>query len=136
MYDGINKATGPRVNKTAPFKSKSEEVITDKARQLDRWVEHYSELYSRETVVYQSGLDAIERLPLIPVLNEKPAIEELSKEIYRLSSRKAPEKDSIPAEVIKSGKSSLLVPLHKLLTQCWKEGSVPQDIRDANIVTL
>ena len=46
------------------------------------------------------------------------------------------EKYCISAEVIKNGKSRLLVPLHKLLTQCWKEGSVPQDMRDANIVTL
>ena len=45
-------------------------------------------------------------------------------------------KDCIAAEVIKNGKSNLLVLFHKLLTQCWKEGSVPQDIRDANIITL
>ena len=65
MYGGIKKATGPSVNKTAPLKSKSGEVITDKAKQLERWVEHYSELYSRETVVHQSALDAIDRLPLM-----------------------------------------------------------------------
>ena len=29
-----------------------------------------------------------------------------------------------------------MVPLNKLLTQCWKEGSVPLDMRDANIVTI
>lgn len=28
------------------------------------------------------------------------------------------------------------MPLHKLLTQCWKKGSVPQDIKDAKIITL
>ena len=138
MYDGIKEAIGPTVNKTAPLKSKSGEVITDKAKQLivDRWVEHYSELYSRETVVHQSALDAIEDLPLMPELDEEPSIEELSKEIDRLSSGKAPGKDSIPTEVIKSGKSSLLVTLHKRVTQCWKKGPVPQDIYDANIVTL
>ena len=72
----------------------------------------------------------------MPELDEEPSIEELSKEIDRLPSGKAPVKDCIPAEVIKSGKSDLLVPLYKLLIQCWKEGSVPQDMRDANIVTL
>ena len=38
MYEGIKKATGPSIRKTAPLKSKSGEVITDKAKQLDRWV--------------------------------------------------------------------------------------------------
>ena len=72
----------------------------------------------------------------MPELDEVPSIEELSKAIDRLPSGKAPGKDGILAEVIKSSKSTLLVPLHKLLTQCWKEGSVPQDMRDSNIITL
>ena len=40
-------------------------------------------------------------------------------------------------EVITAGKeTSLLEHLHELLLQCWEEGSVPQDMRDANIITL
>ena len=112
------------------------EVISDKAKQLDRWVGHYSELSFRENLVHCSAVDAIGHLPLMPELDEVPSIEELSKAIDRLPSGKAPGKDCIPAEVIKSSKSTLLVPLHKLLTQCWKEGSVPQDMRDDNIITL
>ena len=114
----------------------SGEVITDKAKQLDRWVEHYSKLYSMENVVHQSALDAIDHLPLMPELDEAPSINELSKAIDRLPLGKAPGKDGILAEVIKNSKSTLLVPLHKLLTQCWKEGSVPQDMKDSNIITL
>ena len=110
----------------------------NKTKQLERWVEHYSELYSRESIVHQSVLDAIDRLPQMPVLDEPPPLEELSKAIDKLPSGKAAGKDGIPAEVLKSGKSSLLVPLHKLLRnhECWLEGSVPQDMKDANIVTL
>ena len=72
----------------------------------------------------------------MPEVDEVPSIEELSKAIDRLPSRKTPGKDGIPTEVIKSSKSTLLVLHHKLLTQCWKEGSVPQDMRDYNIITL
>ena len=64
MYGGIKKATGPSVKK-ASLKSTLGEVITDKAKQLDRWVKHYSELYSRENV-HQSALDATDPLPLMP----------------------------------------------------------------------
>ena len=31
---------------------------------------------------------------------------------------------------------TLLKELHEILCQCWREGEVPQDMRDANIVTL
>ena len=136
MYNGIKKATGPSIKKTAPLKSKTEEIFTDKAKQLDRWVEHYSELYSRENVVHQSALDTIDHLSLIPELDEVLSIKDLSKAIDRLPSGKVTlGKDGILDEVIKSSKSTLLVPLHKLLTQCWKEGSIPQDMRDSNIIT-
>ena len=136
MFEGIKEATGPKISKTAPIKSKAGTIITDKTKQLERWVEHYSELYSRENIVHQSVLDAIDRLPQMPVLDEPPPLEELSTAIDKLPSGKAAGKDGIPAEVLKSGKSSLLVPLHKLLTQCWLEGTLPQDMKDANIVTL
>ena len=72
----------------------------------------------------------------MPKLDEVPSIGELFKTIGRLSSGKALGKDCIPTEVIKNGKSSLPVPLHKLLTLCCKEVSVPQDMRDADIITL
>jgi len=136
MFEGIKTATGPRINKSAPIKSKCGEPITDRTKQLDRWVEHYSELYATENAVHQSVLDDIGQLPVMPELDVPPSISELSEAIDKLPSGKAPGKDCIPAEVIKSGKACLLVPLHKLLIQCWTEGAVPQDMRDANIITL
>ena len=39
-------------------------------------------------------------------------------------------------EVLQCAKSTLLHHLYELLCQCWEEGYVPQDMRDANIVTL
>ena len=51
MYDGIKKALGPIQSKTAPLESSSGEIIIDKGYQMERWVEHYSDLNSRENTV-------------------------------------------------------------------------------------
>ena len=36
----------------------------------------------------------------------------------------------------KHGKQTILQLLHELLCLCWEQGHIPQDMRDANIVTL
>ena len=136
MYAGIKQATGPITTKSVPLKTKSGENITDKKKQMERWVEHYFELYSTENVVADAVLDAICQLPVMQELDEKPTEEELRKAIDCLSTGKAPGEDGIPGEVIKAGKEELIEDLHELLCLCWKEGSVPQDMRDAKIVTL
>ena len=103
---------------------------------MNRWVEHYSDLYSRESTISDPMLESIEPLPIMEEVDEMPSLEELSKAIDNLPSNKAPGLDGIPAEVIKSGKCPLLQHLYELLCQCQEEGEVPQDMRDCNIITL
>ena len=98
MYDGIRKALEPTLNKSAPLRSSAGEVITDRGHQLERWVEHYSDIYSRENTVSPSALDAVECLLTVEELDTKSTLEELSKAINRLASRKAPGSDRIPPQ--------------------------------------
>ena len=136
MYEGIKKATGPTPSKTAPLKSKLGEVITDQTEQMQRWTEHYLELYATTNIVTDTALEAIPDLPVMEELDSPPTVEELSKAIDCLACGKAPGGDGIPPEVLKSGKPALLQPLHDLLCLCWEQGYIPQEMRDANIVTL
>ena len=136
MYNGIKKAIGPTISKSAPLKSKSGDMIFDKTKKLEKWVENCSELYPSENTVSQSALEAIERLTTLQKLDDPPSLEEVSKEIDHFPSGKASGKDGIPGEMIKAGKLSLLEPLHNLLLKCWEEGEIPQEMRDANIITL
>ena len=110
----------------APLKSATGEVIKDKAKQMDRWVEHYAKLYGRGNTLTDTAYEAIETLTSMPELDEPPNELELSKAIDCLHTGKAPGLNSIPPEFIKCAKSTLLGPLHKLLCQCWEEGEVPQ----------
>ena len=122
MYNGIRTAMGPAQNKTAPLKSITGEVITDKGKQMERWVEHYSDLYCRQNVVTTAALDAIDCVPAIEELDIEPTIEKLNKAINSLASGKAPGSDGIPPDLIKHCVTTLLLPLHEVLCQCWKEG--------------
>ena len=136
MYEGIKQATGKPMKRSAPLKSKTGDVIKDRDKQMSRWVEHYLDIYSRESSVAQEALDSIEDVPILEELDSEPTVEELSKAIDAQASGKAPDEDGIPPEVIKCYKPALLEPLHEPLCLRWREGKVPQDMRNAKIITL
>ena len=123
----FKRALGPSEKKTASLKEKSQVRNGHMGGTL-------IELYLRETVVTDAALNSINPLPIIDELDAEPTIEELDKAINAISNQKAPGSDGIPPEVINSGKSALLE--HELLCLCWREGAVPQDMRDATINTL
>lgn len=100
MYEGI---------KTANLTSINREVITDKSKQMVRWVQLFMELHSKEHMVVTSALDTIEPLPTIEKLDTEPTVE-LSKSIGNLSCGKAPGSGSILPDLIKHCKNTLLQP--------------------------
>ena len=125
MFGRIMQATGLLVKKTASLKTETGEVISDNRKQMERWVEHYLDLYSSENSplrLSREALDAIQDLPILHELDAESILDELSKAIDTPACRKAPGNVSIPPEVIKLGKSVLVGPWHKLLCHCWKEG--------------
>ena len=95
-----------------------------------------SELYLRMNVVSQEALIAMESLSTMGKLDSEPTLEEINQALDQLSSGKAPGNDGIPDGVIKCAIGTLLKELHEILCQCWREGEVLQDMRDANIATL
>lgn len=136
MYERMKKAFGPSAIKIAPLKSTTGEIITDRGKQMERWAEHYQELYSRETTATNTAIENT-TLPTMEELDTPPTVDELRKAIKSLASGKAPGSDGLPPEIVKlASESSLLGHLHDLMLQCWEEGTIPQDMRDAKIVTL
>ena len=111
-------------------------MIQDREEQMERCVEHYTELYARENVVTEDDLNAIECLPELEELDREPAIDGLVEALDSLAFGKAPGKDGIPTEILKCCKETLITKLHEILCLCWSEDKVPQDMRDANSVTL
>ena len=63
-------------------------------------------------------------------------MDELDCAIYYLISGKVPGNDNIPLNLINTCKSNLLLMLYEIVYQCWQEGEVQQDMRDAKIITL
>lgn len=78
MYEGIKKAISSIQIKIAPFKSGTGKVIKGKREQLERQMEHYSELYSKENIL-DSMPDTIDHLRIIKEMDTLSTVEELSR---------------------------------------------------------
>ena len=60
----------------------------------------------------------------------------LKKATMQLKVGKSPGNDDIPAEVYQHVGEAVLDKLQDLFTICWEKGTLPQDLRDAIIVSL
>ena len=61
---------------------------------------------------------------------------EIRKATMPLKVGKSPGIDSSPAEVYQHGCEAVLDKLQDLFTNCWENGTLPQDLRDAVIFSL
>ena len=57
-------------------------------------------------------------MPIMEELDAEPTVDEHSKVIDSLATDKAPGSNSIPPDLIKHCKTTLLYPLHEVLYQC------------------
>ena len=136
VYEGIRKAVGPTKRSISPLLSETGEILHSRNEQLSRWVQHFSLLYSTQNIVTNDALNRMDSLPMMDDLDSVPTTEELSKAIDMMAPWKAPGSDGIPADLLRNCKSCLLPHLHDILAKCWREGIVPQDMRDAKIIVL
>ena len=118
--------------RTSPEKNLQSKVIdwcdtAKKNKQMNRWVEHYSNLFSSQNTISPEGFDSLECLQTMDELDSIPTIEELNTAIH-LTNDKAPRLGNISSYLIKKHKSALLLPLHEILCQCWQEVEVPQNM--------
>ena len=84
----------------------------------------------------EEALHSIQLMSIMIELDSESLASEIEKAINGLANGKAPGNDAIHPKVIKQGIPVLRPHLHELLSLCWREGEVPQDMPDAKIVTL
>ncbi|XP_061714014.1 uncharacterized protein LOC133522360 [Cydia pomonella] len=94
VYSGIKQVLGPVPKKTAPLKEVDGTIITDSCRQLKRWVEHYTELYSNPIAIDSMALVHTPKLATWFELDVPPSVEEFHKAIKQLKRGKSPGNDA------------------------------------------
>ena len=68
-------------------------------------------------------------------MDDQLAHEKVKEATMQLKVGKSPGIDGILAEVYQIGEEAELDKLQDLFTNCWEKGTLPQDLRDAVIVS-
>ena len=118
-----------------PLKSKDGATLRRPEDIKKRWFEHYREILNGHPVVDESVLDLIKQHDPIMVLDEVPSRSEIKASVSQMNNNKAPGMDGITAEILKNGGEKMII-LLKQVIQSVKESEVPQDWRDAILVSL
>ena len=137
LFQGLKAIFGPRKSSYPSVKSKDgKSVITDPDKILDRWVEHFDGVLNQPSDFDPTVLEEIPQWEINHSLADEPTLDEVEKSIKQLASGKAAGADGIPPDVYKHGGSSVRRHLLHLYQQCWNEGLVPQDFKDADLIHL
>ena len=134
--EALKAVYGPSNHKLRPVKSKEDNtVINDHDGILSRWAEHLSELLNCVNSTDPTLVDLIPQFSVIPQLDDPPALYEIQAAVKGLKSNKAAGPDGILGEVFKYGGHHLCRHLHQFIHRAWTIGKLPQQWKDANIVT-
>ena len=137
FYDSLKEVYRPTTSGSSPLLSADgSTLITDKEKILERWAEHFDSILNHPSTINDEAIDQLPQVPFHEMLDAVPTFEEIWKVIHLLTSGKAPDADSIPAEVYKEGGTALTEKIHQLFQLIWQHETVPQDFKDTSIIHL
>ena len=90
---------------------------------------------TEESWPFRPMLAKVHQEPIQEHLANPLTFHEVQAAIQAIKSNKAPGPDGIPAEIWKS-REALAEQLHKLLAHIWEKEDVPQQVKDANVLTI
>ncbi|KAI8493130.1 hypothetical protein Bbelb_291340 [Branchiostoma belcheri] len=137
FYSLLKAAYGLSQGSQFPVRSEDGTTrITGKTAILVRWADHYRNLLNRHTVVDDSILDEIPVLPTMVDLEEFPTLPEVQGALNSLKNNKAAGPDGVPGEILRCGGEALAQCLLSFVTASWESGCVPQQWKDADLVSI
>ena len=137
FYEAQKAVCGPSHQIPAPLRSSDgSTLLTDKEAILQRWSEHFEGLFSDRRTVQESSLAEIPQVDVKLELDDPHTREEIRKATMQLKVGRSPDIDGTPAEVSQHRGEAVLDKLQDLFTNCWEKGTLPQDLKDAVIVSL
>ena len=79
------------------------QYLADREAILKRWAEHFNGVLNRPSSISEDAIARLQQMACNVLSDELPTVKETRKAVKQLSSGKAPDADTISAEVYKAG---------------------------------
>ena len=137
LFQSLRTIYGPKTNAVAPIKSTDGMTLhTDMEEIKERWKDHFETLLNQKGSADPNACLQLRQRPPRNELTVPITGEELDKAVKETKSGKAPGLDGIPADIYKYGGIEQKDQLLSLYNACLEKGALPQDFKDALIVTV
>ena len=97
---------------------------------MKRWSGHFDSVLNRPSSINYGANNRLPEAECNLLLDEFPTVAETVKAIKLLSSGKAPGSDAIPAEIYKTGGTSVAKQMPELFHIMWRKEAVPQEFKE------
>ena len=137
FHSALREVYGPSDRSQAPVRSADgDTLLVRKDDILKRWQQHYSTLLNTNNPSNPAILEDVAGLPEVTDMDTPPTYEETLQAINSLKNKKSPGPDGVPGEVLRHGGTELHQKLYQLITAVWEAEDVPQQWKDARIVSI
>jgi hypothetical protein len=132
LYRFINNFKQSYQPRTNIVKDDKGNLVPD-SHSILAWCRNYfSQLFNIHGVNYVRQREIHIAEPLIP----GPSPSEVELAIGKLKSHKPPGNDQIPAELIKTGCTTIRCEIHKLIISVWNKEELPEEWKESIIVPI
>ena len=137
MYNLFREVYGPQPSKVSPLRSKDgSTLIRDSEGIMNRWQEHYQELFINPSVVDTTVIENLPQFDVVHEMDNHPVLTEVITALKQMNSGKSPGLDGIPTEVLLCGGDAIAEALQDIFLGIWNGTPIPQEWKDAILVSL
>ena len=111
----------------------SSNLLTGKLRSLCS--DGVASAISLAIFINNDAFDTVPQQPAEAEIGLPPSLEEIKKAISQMSAGKTPGKDRILGEICKAAGPATLEAFNSVVTSIWEDEYMPQELRDASIVS-
>ena len=125
LYDVTRKLSNRTCRIDRPIKIEDGKVLTSEEEQMQRWVEHFRNVFNRPPPAEE--VDIPEPADMIDISRNPPSKAEIEQALSELKRNKAPGPDGITPEILLTTTEITIETLSVLFIKIWEEEKPPDD---------